>query len=99
MPTAQNIQRSSMKVSIRVLGKVTSFTLRKDIVSLWIVLNNLEEAKRYRNEVIDFSNQCLVYWNKDTGKGFSEFITTHMIQDILEKGDFNTYKQVFQKLV
>lgn len=104
-----------IKMSIRLpRGIVTSLTLKKNILSLWLLYTadedelDLENIVEYReaNRIEDigkftemantlisaFVYKCLEDWDKETGKGLSDFVTEKMIEDLLE--DYILYSTV-----
>lgn len=87
----------SLRFSIRITRKsVSSVSLKKNIVSIWLLLvvSNPSLYKKSKKLIMDFIYDSLNYWKKDTAKGFSDFVTERMIQDILEKEDFLEYKKI-----
>lgn len=92
---SQKTRNSALRFSIRISGTVTSLSLRRNIVSLWLVLN-LEDIEGIdlQGKVSNFIYSCLSKWEKDTGKGFSDFVSDLMIEDILDSEDFDKYKQI-----
>jgi len=47
-----------------------------------------------KHTVTDFIYSSLNSWTGDTAKGFSDFVTERMIQDILEKKDYLEYQNI-----
>ena len=91
----------SIRFSIRITSKsVTSVSLKKNICSLWLLLSEVSSNKNreYKYIVSNFIYSSLNKWNKDTAKGFSDFITEEMIQEILEKDDFILYSKIKRSL-
>lgn len=88
-------KESALRFSIRIAGSVTSLSLRRNLVSLWLTLNTQDETVGdYQGKVSNFIYSCLSKWDKDTAKGFSDFVSEKMIQDILERRDFIKYKRI-----
>ena len=92
-----NSTSDSLRFSFRLGGRSTSITLRKNIVSLWVVLLSIG-IKQYNTEIYKFIDNCINDWEGETARGLSDFITEKMIQNILQKSDFRLYKRVFRKL-
>lgn len=92
------IKSSTLRFSIRVAKRVTSISLRKNIISLWILLKETELSEitkdSVNNAVSDFIYDSLNDWNNNNGKGLSDFISERMIQEILEEDDFMTYREI-----
>lgn len=93
----------SIRFSIRISSKsVSSVSLKKNIVSLWLLLcTNIIDKRihcisrdRCKTSISDFMYKNLKEWEKDTAKGFSEFITDKMIDNILEEDDFIQFKKI-----
>jgi hypothetical protein len=60
-------------------------------------LKNLNAFKEKANELVnDFVYECLEDWDKDTGKGLSEFVTEIMIADFLE--DYDQYELILNSI-
>lgn len=89
-------ETSALRFSIRVSKRVTSISLRKNIVSLWMVLNGETNASKDTMLIMvsDFIYESLDYWNNDTGKGLSDFVSERMIQEILEDEDYQMYRSI-----
>ncbi len=96
----------SLKFSIRITDKVTSISLRKNIISLWLVKSKQTNKNPTRDAVLtniqtriqNFIYLCLTNWEQNTGKGLSDYISEKMIQEILTNTDFVQYKQIKQIL-
>jgi len=92
----------SIRFSIRITPKsVSSVSLKKNITSLWLLLSTDIDKRihcisrdRCKNSVTDFIYKNLNTWEKDSAKGFSDFITEKMINEILEKEDFTQYQKI-----
>ena len=91
----------SLKYSIRIARSVTSLSLRKNVVGLWLTLNsetlmdiNQNSKGTLNGEVQNFIYKCLSDWNREDGKGFSDFVSEMMIKDILEAEDYTIYSQI-----
>lgn len=117
--TNTNQSTNHIKISVRlqrgIVGTgVTSFTIKKNIIALWLLYRqpistnhintnhinttystyslpdtpNKKELETFSKKVPkiinDFVYTCLNEWDKDTGKGLSDFITERMIKDFLE---------------
>lgn len=95
-PKAKQVS-DSLRFSFRLSGRSTSITLRKNIVSLWVVLLGIS-TKEYDSEIYKFIEKCINDWGNDTARGLSDFVTEKMIQSILQKSDFVLYKRVFKKI-
>ena len=98
---------SSIRISVRITpNTVSSISLKKNIISLWLLGTENEKSEKNKNKnfvrnvrnVRDFMYQCLDKWKYNTAKGFSDFVTEKMIQDILEELDFIEYKKILKRL-
>ena len=93
--------QGSQRFSIRLLGKVTSISLRKNIVSLWMILTaegNNHTKDNITGTVSEFIYDCLGDWDQDTGKGLSDYVSERMIQEILEEDDYLAYSMLNSRL-
>ena len=91
----KNILSQSIKIPIRI-GKsnsVSSLSLKKSIVALWILLHEIN-AKEAKGKLIDFVYKCVDLWEEDNAKGFSDFVTERLIKDMLDIRDFKEYLQI-----
>jgi hypothetical protein len=91
----KNILSQSIKIPIRI-GKsnsVSSLSLKKSIVALWILLHEIN-AKEAKGKLIDFVYKCVDLWEEDNAKGFSDFVTERLIKDILDIRDYKEYLQI-----
>jgi len=86
----------SLKFSFRFGGRVSSITLGKKICALYLMLMNIS-GDGY-SEIGSFVNECLGKWKKDDCRGFSEYVTTQMIFEMLERDDFEQYMLIYSKL-
>ncbi len=87
----------SIKFSIRMGHKVTSISLKKNVCSLWLLMNspiNPGYPKHPKNIILAFIHRLTQETQRNSAKGFSDFITEKMIEDILSKKDFNEYKRI-----
>ena len=91
----------TIRVPIRIDGNVTSVSLRKNVVALWLFLNadddgdsNNEPSFHLRN----FVYTCLDTWNNTSAKGFSDYITDRMFSDFLDTEEFTEYKKILDTL-
>lgn len=97
----KNIDSTALRYSIRISGSVTSISLRRNLVSLWLTLNT-DDIKEFNSGVKgklnglvqNFIYGCLSDWKQDNGKGFSDFVSDMMIKDILDREDFRKYRQI-----
>lgn len=87
----------SVRVPIRISGSVTSISLRKNLVALWILLSDME-PKDYKSPLTDFIYKCSDSWKENTAKGFSEFISEKLIESILDSNDYVDYKKILAKI-
>ena len=91
---------NALRFSFRLAGRSTSITLRKNIVSIWVVLSDIPIHK-YNSSIYKFIEESINKWEQkgnNTAKGLSDFITVNMIQSMLQKRDFRDYKRVFSKI-
>lgn len=101
MKRKENNTNKALRYSIRINGSVTSISLRKNLVALWLVLNidGVEKSeKAFNNVVINFIYKCLDKWKGNNGKGFSDFVSVEMIFNILEYEDFALYEEIYEIL-
>lgn len=88
---------NSIRVSIRISGGVTSLSIRKNLIALWILLSEVY-SKDPKEELTEFIYKCLDLWKGDTAKGFSDFVSEKLIQSILETEDYIAYKKILKTL-
>lgn len=91
---------SSIMMSIRIQGKGTSVSLRKNIVSLWLLLLEKDDNKWF-SHLNDFIYTCADEWcNKghESAKGFSDFVSRKMIQSVLDEKDYKSYLRIYKNL-
>ena len=92
----------SLRFSIRITPTaVSSVSLKKNIISLWLLMTSdttkesTNTLKRFHKvSITDFIYESLNTWDKETAKGFSDFVTERMIKDILAKKDFLEYHRI-----
>jgi hypothetical protein len=89
--------KQSVTFSIRLHNGVTSVSLRKNIVSLWILLLE-KDVNDWRSELNEFIYDCVSDWGSATAKGFSDFILQKMIREFLEKEDYRDYLKIYKNL-
>ena len=76
----------------------TSVTLKKNIVSLWLVMMEKIHCD-HNKEIIDFiQNVCLKRWRGDTAKGLGDFVLKCMLHAIMEETDWENFKVVYKCL-
>ena len=76
----------------------TSITLKKNIVSLWLVMMDKIHCDHNR-VIIDFIQKvCLPRWRGDTAKGLGDFVLKCMLHSILDKDDWLNFKTVYMSL-
>lgn len=76
----------------------TSITLKKNVVTLWLVMMEKIHCDHNR-EIIDFIEKvCMKRWQGNTAKGMSDFVLKCMIHSILEDEDWENYKVVYRSL-
>lgn len=97
----------ALRYSIRIAGSVTSLSLRRNLVALWLALNSDVSFDKVigtnpgikgslNGQILNFIYKCLGKWEGNTGKGFSDFVSDMMIADILEDDDFKKYREISQ---
>ena len=97
MTTSKN--NSALRFSVRISGTVTSLSLRRNIVALWLSLSFDKIDKiDLQGKVSNFIYANLSDWKNNTGKGFSDFISEKMIEDTLEGDDFNKYRKILTRI-
>jgi hypothetical protein len=95
-----------IKFTIRLQEKVTSLTLKKNIITLWFILNFDQGSKPVTKTVIldsvsDFIDSWKDKWttiNKKNGKGLSDYITEKMVYSFLDSDDLKYYKETERSL-
>ena len=106
------IKTNTLRFSLRVYssefpnGKVTSMTLRKNIVIIWILFGtkNFSFDKkqglhdRIEGIVTDFIYESLNSWKYPDGKGLSDFVSNKMFKDLLVSKDYKRYKQLMESI-
>lgn len=92
----------ALRYSIRISGSVTSISLRRNLVSLWLCLNidSVVEIDRgkLQGKVQNFIYSCIDEWKKDNAKGLSDFVSDKMIEDIIDEKDFRNYALIFDTI-
>lgn len=92
------VQKYNLRLSFGEKTFVTSITLRKNILALWILMAEKHEEDPQKT-IMDFIDSvCLKRWKGDTAKGFSDFVTKCMIHSLLESADFELYKKIYLSL-
>lgn len=89
-------KKVSINITIRINGSVTSVSLKKNLVALWLLLNG--GYKKWRMVIVDFVYCCLDEWEGESAKGFSDFVSDKMFEDFLEASDVLLYKKIVRKL-
>ncbi len=87
-----------VKYNIKMDGFPTSITLRRDVVSLWILLTEnytLDKTLLVREFIED---KVLPRWTRSHGRGLSEFISKCMIRSILSSDDYSMYRKIEREL-
>jgi len=106
------IKTNTLRFSLRIYsedypeGKVTSMTLRKSIVIIWILFGTrnftFEKKKglhdRIEGIITDFIYESLNSWPHADGKGLSDFISDKMFEDLLVKKDYRKFKQLMESI-
>jgi hypothetical protein len=94
-----NVYVETIKFNVRIgsgIGSVnTSITLRKNIVSLWILLMDKSNSDPYITVQNFIDLVCMKRWTGNTGKGLSDFITKCMVHSFLDEDDFKLYKKIY----
>ena len=87
-----------IKYNIKMDGFPTSITLRKDVVSLWVLLTDNIDANG-KEMIEDFIyEKVLPIWKKSHGRGLSEFISKCMFRSVLSRRDYSMYKKIHKNL-
>jgi hypothetical protein len=87
-------------------GKVTSVTLRKSSVILWILFGtqnfSFETPDGYyaRCEALttSFIYKCMDNWPHPDGRGLSDFVLDLMHKDFLDTKNYRRYKRLMQTI-
>lgn len=96
VPSKPSKLSNTLRYSFRLSGRSTSITLRRNIVSLYLLFS--EADADLDNVVFKFIDSCIDKWKGETAKGLSDFITARMIRNILTRDDFKQYKHLFSRL-
>lgn len=110
--TTPMTKTNTLRFSLRIYsaeypqGKVTSITLRKSIVILWVLFgtrnftfeNKQNLHDRIEGILTDFIHNSLKKWEYTDGRGLSDFILECMYKDFLVKSDYKRYKQLMRTL-
>lgn len=95
-----NNSNKTITIPIRVQGRTTSITLKKNVVVLWILFtipgNNTRS--QLKGMVLDFVYHSLDKWKGATAKGLSDFIINRMILELLDSSDLREYNKIEQIL-
>jgi hypothetical protein len=97
-----SITVETVKYNVRIgqgeLSFITSITLRKNVIALWITMMDKIEENPHQlvQEFID--KVCLARWEGASAKGMSDFVTKCMIHSFLDEMDFKVYKKVYFSL-
>ena len=83
----------SIKYSVRLPNGVTSLSLRKNVVSLWVLLNCIKKDE-FQNRLGNVVQDSLGEWEGESGKGLSDFITDKLISQILDTQDYSRYRRI-----
>jgi len=87
----------SLRISIRISSTVTSLSIKKNLIALWILLSE-EDPKQTKDLITEFVYTCLDKWDKETAKGFSDFVSEKLIQNMLEKEDYRDYRRILKTI-
>lgn len=87
-----------IKLNIKFMGGMTSITLRKDVVALWVLMleHGGDDTMLHLKDFIN--DQCLERWNKDSAVGLSEFINWCLIRSFLSQKDFFSWRKIYKSL-
>lgn len=80
------------RYSLRVGGKVTSVTLKGNVLALYLLMNG--NPGNAHNFILDALKDFADEWKGDNGKGLSDFICQKMIESILGKKEVKKYQQI-----
>jgi hypothetical protein len=94
-------ENTALRYSVRIAGSVTSLSLRRNLVALWLTLNTDEIVDfnsgvkgSLNGLVLNFIYKCIAKWKKNNGRGLSDFVSDMMIQDIVDSDDYAKYKSI-----
>ena len=105
-PKEPKIQlQQSIRIPLRISNSVTSLSLKKNLIALWILLRDnvqhndpILQPLKSKDLLTDFVYNCLDQWEEDTAKGFSDFVSEKLIESILEENDYIEYKKILEAL-
>lgn len=83
----------SVVVGIRINGASSSVSLRRGVVSLWILYSGIR-LDAWKDSLVDFIYDCVGEWKGDSAKGFSEFVMHSMILDLMEDEYHDLYNKI-----
>lgn len=101
-PAKNEIYNGQIKVNVTlsIMNRpfVTSVSLKKNILALWIVM--MDKIHQEHTRVIqDFiETVVLKRWRGNTARGLGDFITKCMIHSMLEADDYEMFKNVYLSL-
>lgn len=88
------MSKATITIPLRINGKTTSITLKKNIISLWLLLKGIKSTNSIKNDIVDFVYDCSYKWKGESAKGFSDFITEQIILTFLEKDDIVDFYKI-----
>lgn len=94
--------KNTTKISTRILGKVSSISAPTPLLALYVTLQGQEKDLRTPYEfVLSTVQRYLTLWEQEgnlDAKGFSTFVQTQMVQDIVLEHALSSYKNVLKGL-
>ena len=93
---ATRVSGKSVRLSLRIAKKVTSITLDPTIVGLWLLFCTDDDPSDYKlikGRINEFVYANLSTWEREDGKGLSEYITNRMMKACLDQKDFKLYRK------
>lgn len=82
-----------IRISVKIAGKTTSVSVKKNIIALWVVKKCTGESK-WREAFNNFIYECLDLWDGETGRGFSEFLVDRVFLDCLSEEEYLLYNKI-----
>ena len=89
---AKKAEKIQQRYSMRVSGKVTSITLKANVLALFLLMHG--NPDKPHDFILEAIKEYLPDWKGDNGKGLSDFIGQKMIESILGKKEKKKYQRI-----